>query len=70
MFKQIRILALNNIHVSKDVIKSFEDLLDNISYAVDLFSNIVPSEKEQQEIIKFIEMAMRNHNEVCYSIIL
>ena len=49
----------------KEIIKSCEDLLENISYALVLHSNIETPEKEQQEIIKLTEEIMKNKNKVC-----
>ena len=69
MFKQIRILEMYNIHALKEIIESCEDLLQNISYRIDLHPNFETSEKEQQQIVKLTEKIMKNHNKVFSSFV-
>merc|ERR1719376_1563676 len=58
----IRMLFISNVENIRQVIELSDEVLDNISYLLDLRSNVETPFEEQQKIIKLTETIMKNHN--------
>merc|ERR1719376_58 len=58
----IRMLFISNVENIRQVIELSDEVLDNISYKLDLRSNVETPIDEQQQIVKLSETVMKNHN--------
>merc|ERR1719376_552203 len=58
----IRILGIYNVENIRQVIERSDEVLDNISYKLNLRSNVETPTDEQQQIVKLTEIIMKNHN--------